>query len=144
MSYLSYTQLAPGLELTDCNRRKRPVPTEPFGLYVRKGGALVPERFLHEQYLLIREKDKRVCVSGCSHKGIDNIVGWFSPDVLVGGFHLMRIKDEQILAQKAQALLQGNTVYYTGHCTGAAQYAVLKQHMGDRVHAITTGTVLEL
>ena len=137
-------QLAPGLTLFDCNRRKRHVPVAPYGLVVRRGGGMQPDSFSHEQYLLIEEAGKRICISGCSHKGIENIVKWFQPDVLVGGFHFMRLEDEGILGKKAAALLESTAVFYTGHCTGEMQYGVLKEKMGARLHRIQTGSALEV
>ena len=47
--------------------------------------------FLHEQYLLIEEGEKRYLISGCSHKGIADIVSWFTPDILIGGFHFSKM-----------------------------------------------------
>lgn len=136
--------LAPGLTLFDCNRRKHHVPIDPWGLGLRRGNTVKPDNFYHEQYLLIEEDSKKICISGCSHKGIENIVRWFSPHVLVGGFHFMRLEDKDILEEKAKALLESPGVFYTGHCTGQMQYEILKEVMGSRLHRIQTGTVLEL
>ena len=41
-------------------------------------------------------------------------------------------------------LMKKETVYYTGHCTGDAQYDALKTHMGDRLQRLTTGAVFEI
>lgn len=137
--------IAPGLTLSTCNDRERPVPTDPFGLTERVGEFFLPDDFLHEHYLLIEEDGKRVLLSGCSHKGILNILGWFRPDVLIGGFHFKQLSpDSKQLRRYGEALAKYDTVFYTGHCTGQDQYAVLKTILGDRLHAITTGMVLEL
>jgi len=137
-------RLAEGLTLFDCNRRKRYAPVDPWGLGLRKGDKVVPDNFYHEQYLMIEEAGVRICISGCSHKGIENIVKWFCPDVLVGGFHFMRLEDESVLREKAAALLESPAVYYTGHCTGEMQYGVMKEIMGGRLHRIQTGVILEV
>ena len=106
---------------------------------------LCPDDFRHEQYLLIEEQGKRILISGCSHKGILNIARWFRPDVLIGGFHFMKMDPEDPrLEQAALALLELPTVYYTGHCTGQEQFAKLKQWMGDRLHYISAGTKFEV
>lgn len=130
--------LAPGIRLYSAI----PCPggIRPFGLTVRKQGRLVPEDFRHEQYLLMEEAGKRILFSGCSHRGILNIMAHFRPDVLVGGFHFMKLDPEEPeLAAAAEMLLSYSAVYYTGHCTGQAQFSVLKQRMGDRLRAVWTG-----
>ena len=137
-------QLAPGLTLFDCNRRKLYAPVDPWGLGLCRGKTIKPDNFYHEQYLLIEENGKKICISGCSHKGIENIVRWFTPDVLVGGFHFMKMEDENFLRMAAQKLLAYDTTYYTGHCTGLTQYDFLKTRMGDRLHYLSAGTVLEI
>lgn len=119
-------------------------PMDTAGLTVEEKGERKPDDFRHEQYLLIEEKGKRILISGCSHKGILNIVEAFQPDVLIGGFHFMKITEEEKLKTAAEKLLTYDTVYYTGHCTGQKQYDYLKTIMGEKLHYISTGTVLEL
>ena len=93
----------------------------------------------------MEEQGRRVLLSGCSHKGILNIVEWFKPDVLVGGFHFRQLApDSAQLRAYGEALAKYDTVFYTGHCTGQAQFDVLKTILGDRLQAISTGAVLEL
>ena len=137
--------IAPGLSLRTCNGLPRAIPTDPFGLTERVGQFFLPDDFRHEHYLLVREGDRRILLSGCSHKGILNILHWFRPDVLVGGFHFKQLApDSQQLRQYGEAMAKYNTVFYTGHCTGEAQFAALKAILGDRLHAISTGAVIEI
>ncbi len=140
--------IAPGITLHSGKDRVPSYPADSFGLQVLEDGKLIPDDFRHEQYLLIREQGKLICISGCSHKGIVNIARWFRPDVLVGGFHFMKLDPAgdgaQALEDAAEALLALPTRYYTGHCTGQAQYAYLKTIMGQRLHDLTTGAVIEL
>ena len=138
-------EIAPGLTLYTCNDRPRSVPTDPCGLSERVGNFFLPDDFLHEHYLLIEEAGKRVLLSGCSHKGILNILDWFRPDVLVGGFHFKTLDpDGEQLRRYGEALAKYDTVFYTGHCTGERQFDVLKEFLSDRLHAISTGAVIEL
>ena len=137
--------IAPGITLSTCNGLTRPVPTDPFGLTERIGSFFLPDDFRHEQYLLVREGERRVLFSGCSHKGILNILEWFRPDVLVGGFHFKQLSpDSEQLRRYGAAMARYHTEFYTGHCTGQAQYEVLKTILGDRLHALSTGSVTEL
>ena len=121
--------LAPGLTLFSCNERTRSCDLGSFGLTVLDGNNHVPDDFRHEQYLLIEENGKKVLISGCSHKGIQNIMEWFAPDILVGGFHFMKTEPGETLSRAAEKLNQYSTRYFTGHCTGELQYAYLKQKM---------------
>ena len=118
-------------------------PIRPFGLTVRENGTLVPEDFRHEQYLLIQEKGKKILISGCSHRGILNIMAHFKPDVLIGGFHFMKMDPEgEELEAAAAALKRYPCTYYTGHCTGEDQYDSLKKILGSQLHRLTTGREL--
>jgi len=134
------TELAKGISL----HRLDAAPMDTAGLLVEEGGVRKPDDFRHEQYLMIEEFGRKILISGCSHKGILNIVDAFRPDILIGGFHFMKITEEEKLTAAAEKLLEYGTVYYTGHCTGQKQYDYLKTIMGDKLHYIATGTVLEI
>ena len=135
--------ISPGLTLYSCNGR--PERADPFGLTRREGDTLIPDDFRHEQYLLVEELGKRILLSGCSHKGILNLVDWFRPDILVGGFHFKSLSPhDPRLRRWGEILAASGTVFYTGHCTGQEQFQVLKPILGDLLHAISTGSVLEL
>lgn len=114
------------------------------GLTVLEDGHLRPEKFKHEQYLLIEEKGKKILFSGCSHKGILQIVKHFQPDILIGGFHFMKIEEKEILREAAEELLVYPTVYYTGHCTGEKQFAYLKTIMGQQLQYLAAGSTFTL
>lgn len=137
------------LSLHSCRDKACKHPIESFGLMERAGDAFVPESFKHEQYLLIRQGEKRVLISGCSHKGIANIVDWFKPDVLVGGFHLMKLDpaqpaDRTRLEALAEELLISGAMFYTGHCTGDAAYDFLKERMGERLAYLSAGCAVAI
>lgn len=118
-----------GFSLFSCNKNQRQYNLGSFGLTQKQNENYVDDPFLHEQYLLIEENDKKVLISGCSHKGILNIVKWFSPDILVGGFHFSKLPLDNVLADYAQILDGYNTKYYTCHCTGCEQFDYMKQYM---------------
>ena len=113
------------------------------GLNKKVDGAFVPDDFLHEQYMMIRENGKSVLVSGCSHRGIYNIVTSFTPDVLIGGFHFSKLPLDGTLVKYAEELAGQNTDYYTCHCTGEGQFEFMRAHMG-RLHYLSGGDVLLL
>lgn len=131
------------LSLYTCNELEREFDLGSFGLSVMKDSVLCPDDFLHEQYLLIEENDTRILISGCSHKGILNIEKWFTPDILVGGFHFSKLELDEKLEKYAQYLSGFDTDYYTCHCTGVEQYEYMRKFM-PRLNYISTGTVLEI
>lgn len=145
----NFTQLSHGFSLFTCNDLVRPFPFPAFGLSECCGEGKKDDLFLHEQYLLIHQNGKRILISGCSHKGVENLVSWFHPDIFIGGFHLMKVntqlpEGQKYLEQLAGNLLKYNTVYYTAHCTGEEQYAFLKEKMQDRLHYLSCGDRLTL
>lgn len=142
-------QIDEELSLYSCNHKERIVPTDNFGLNMLVEGQLQPDDFRHEQYLLVQNGKQKVLFSGCSHKGILNIVNWFQPDILVGGFHFVKLDpdhpvDRKRLEEAARELLQYSTRYYTCHCTGTMQYQFLKEIMGDRLNYISAGQMVTL
>ena len=120
----------------------------------RQGMNLLQDCFLHEQDLLITAEGKTVLVSGCSHRGIVNILrsaralAGGEIGAMVGGFHLFQLEEgdpaaDRLIEMIGTALLAGKTVYYTGHCTGDYAYEKLKTVLGDRLHRVLGGTRLE-
>lgn len=137
-----------GLELVTCNERERAYPTDSAGLTEKCRDGFIPDSFRHEQYLIIREEGIKVVLSGCSHKGILNIMHWLEPDVLAGGFHFMKKElssDGNAFLNKASETLLGyNTMYYTCHCTGYLQYMYLKERMGAKLRYLAGGEKVEI
>ena len=122
---------------------------ESEGMLVKDGDIMRPDDFAHEHYLLVCEGDVRLLVTGCSHKGIANIMNWTKSERIthvIGGFHLMGVEpgNESKFDALAAELLEYDVMYYTGHCTGIEQYACLKSRMGDKVSYVGTGQVLTL
>lgn len=114
-----------------------------------------PDGFAHEQHLLVEENGKAALLAGCGHLGIVNTLRAAKrrlgrmPDVVFGGFHLFELEPgtpeaEGLIAVTAQALSEGDTVYYTGHCTGDWAYDRLKERLGDRLRPMNCGAAAEL
>lgn len=118
------------------------------GMNRMEKGKLIPDNFLHEQFLLIRENGRRIVFGGCAHKGIANVVCWLRPDIYIGGFHFKALDPEAggacELAKAAQLLQRFNTRYLTCHCTGEGPYAFLKQRMTGQLSAIRCGETVEI
>ncbi len=135
--------LSPTLHLYACNGWARKYPLDSAGLTVLREGKSIPDDFRHEQYLLIEEGGKRVLISGCSHKGVRDLLAWFRPDVLVGGLHLMKQPADEALAPFAEALGKGDTQLYTCHCTGPAQFRWLQGRLPG-LHYLSAGQSIEI
>ena len=142
------TDLDEGLTLMTCNGLERPNSLGHFGLTQQVGDVRIPDDFRHEQYLLVREADegghsRRILISGCSHKGIVDIAEWFSPDVLVGGFHVSTMATDAGLGRVADQLQAHRTVFYTCHCTGIEQFHFMRNRM-DRLHYLSCGQTITI
>lgn len=134
-------QLAPGITLQDCGSENWCF--DACGLMEKHAEVFLPDSFAHEQYLEVTEGEKRFLFSGCSHRGIRNIARHFSTDVLVGGFHLNKVENRELLHEIGKDLRSINSLYYTGHCTGNAQFDCLREVVGHRLQKLSTGTVIE-
>ena len=142
-------EITQNIKLFSYNSYKKSIATNAFGLMQLQNGTFVPDNFNHEHYLLIQENDKKILISGCSHKGILNIVEWFKPDFLIGGFHFKSLDVENPcqkleLESYAKKLASYNTKYFTCHCTGTQQFEILKSIMKEKVEYISTGDSIEL
>ena len=118
----------------------------------------VPDDFSHEQSLVLEGTQGLVVFNSCSHGGIVNIVRGVKEQLqkpvyaVVGGLHLfspkapsgMNCPPEYVSAVADALLEQGVEQIYTGHCTGAAAFALLKERLGNRLTALTGGLTVEL
>ena len=116
---------------------------------------LRPDPFTHEQNLLVTAWGKSVLFAGCAHRGIVNILAGARerlgrlPDAVFGGFHFFELdpadpRSGELIEATSKALLEGETVYYTGHCTGEYAYGKLHDILGDRLRRMTGGSVVEI
>ena len=115
----------------------------------------IQDDFLHEQYLVLKEKEKVVLISGCAHNGILNILQVFrqkyqrDPDVIISGFHMKNkngySQEELILIENtAKQLEKTGIMCYTGHCTGEYPYKIMKEIMGEKLQYLHCGDCIEV
>lgn len=130
------------LTLFSCRNRAKNHKHIPSGLNKLSEGEFLPDDFLHEQYLMIEENGKRILISGCSHQGILNIMDWFKPDILVGGFHFSKFSLDDTLKEFAEYLNGFNCEYYTCHCTGAEQFDFMKKYMNSLFYLSTGQNII--
>lgn len=141
-------KLGKNAELVSLRKEDTVFPVRGEGLFMQTVAGLVPDDFAHERYLLLREEEKRVLVSGCSHRGILNIVNKFRPDVVVGGFHINGEADDEEgnarITRLAEALEATGAAYYTGHCTGMRAYGLMKEIMASRLTYLAAGDTVTI
>lgn len=115
----------------------------------------VQDDFLHEQYLVLEERGKRVLISGCAHNGILNILDRYreiygeDPDVVISGFHMSRKSDYTeadyaLIKETARELQKLRTRFFTGHCTGELPYQILREIMGEQIAYVHSGEEIPL
>lgn len=61
------------------------------------------------------------------------------------GKHETCVLSDNEITKLCDFIKKENIVHiYTGHCTGEAGFKKLKEHLGDRVHRLTTGIEFKL
>ena len=121
-------------------------------LYREVNGELMPDDFSHEQTLILGTQKGIVIISSCSHAGAENIIREARDfycdenkeiDAFIGGFHLHKSSDEEILACAEALKKAGVKRIITGHCTGDHAFEILKRELGDRVEKMYSGMEID-
>lgn len=119
-------------------------------------GSYEPDRFDHEIYLVIKEEDNLVLFSGCSHKGIENILLTIEERQkakfthIIGGFHMSHYDPQDLiqttyLETLGQRLVTNSTSKFLScHCTGDEAFNALKKQMTDNLDRIMTGSIIDI
>jgi 7,8-dihydropterin-6-yl-methyl-4-(beta-D-ribofuranosyl)aminobenzene 5'-phosphate synthase len=119
-------------------------------------GEYLIDDFNHEIYMVLEENTNTVLFSGCSHKGIENIIDTLEQlnqkpfTAVVGGFHFSHYDEQNkdqttYLKDLSNKLKNKDSVqYYTGHCTGAKAYAVMEQVLTKQLKRVKSGVIFEV
>lgn len=119
-------------------------------MFRRENGRWRPDDFSHEQSLVLDTEDGLVIFNSCSHAGADNIIREVAaafPDktirAMIGGFHLYNKSEAEVqtLAQKLRDT--GVSYICTGHCTGSRAYDILGRTLGERLHPLQVGLIMD-
>jgi len=125
-------------------------------LLTKRNHEIISDPFDHEIYLVIKNAKNNVLFSGCSHKGIENIVDEIEKQEkstithVLGGFHMSHYDPQDLiqttyLESLGQKLYKKNTqTYYSCHCTGDDAFVALKPQMREKLERIKTGSVVNL
>lgn len=121
------------------------------GMYVKENGRFRPDSFAHEQSLVFDTKKGLVIFNSCSHGGADTIIKETERTypgkkiyALIGGFHLFRSSDEEVIALAGRIRETGIEKIYTGHCTGKRAMELLKAELNGAANQLYTGLVIEI
>jgi 7,8-dihydropterin-6-yl-methyl-4-(beta-D-ribofuranosyl)aminobenzene 5'-phosphate synthase len=153
------TEIAPDVFVLTEIGKPYPLPRGNRYLYAEREGVRSPDSFDHELIMVLRQEDGLVVFTGCSHRGILNMIDAVTRQfegipikAVFGGFHLVSIPILNLMAgSKAEVREIGREMLrypiaktYTGHCTGARAYGVLKGVMGDKLAYAATGSSVTL
>ncbi|MBR3816769.1 MAG: MBL fold metallo-hydrolase [Clostridia bacterium] len=121
------------------------------GLFVKEGRKTVPDNFNHEVSLVLRTEKGLVILNSCSHAGVENIIDEvreaFPEEKIVayiGGLHLFRSTEADVLSLAAKVKKLGIQKIYTGHCTGDKAFAILKKELGESLVQLRSGLEIEI
>lgn len=120
-----------------------------------ENGNKINDTFNHEQNLILKQNDNTILISGCSHRGIINIIehvdslNKYKLTHVIGGFHLYSgtsdiDEDPNLVRQIGEYMKNTDQKYFTCHCTGINSYKILKDIMGGQIDYLKTGSQLVL
>lgn len=145
---------APGVTLLTAAPGHHPRPAGNATLLAGPEGDRLPDTFDDEITAVIEGNTGIVVVSGCSHRGILNIVEQVKTfcsecpvAAVIGGFHLI---DEKETDESRQAVAEGlrralpESIFYLGHCTDPDAVQTIEALLGERTRRLHTGLVIEI
>lgn len=154
------TEIAPGVHLVPHSTPGLERIGAAKKLYRREETTLFPDDFRHEKTLVYDTPEGLVLFNSCSHGGITAIVEEVRRALpgrpllaFFGGLHMKGRKQGQEIctfspsevAEMADYIRASGMKYlYTGHCTGAVAFGMLREHLGELVREMPTGYVIEL
>lgn len=115
-------------------------------MYTMSCCILRPDDFSHEQSLVFETEKGLAIFNSCSHAGAADIIGEVcetfpgqSVYAYVGGFHLYQKTPEEVAQFAGRLEACGVEKIVTGHCTGDAAFAILKERLGERITQFRAG-----
>jgi 7,8-dihydropterin-6-yl-methyl-4-(beta-D-ribofuranosyl)aminobenzene 5'-phosphate synthase len=151
IQYVSSNQeIAPGVHLLTEIPSAYAKPSGDIHLLMRREGELLHDTFEHEMAFVLEAEDGLVVLTGCAHSGVLNMIEAARqalPDkpilAVIGGFHLLAETQPVVFEISKKLLDMDIPAVYTGHCTGDPQTDILAQALGDKLHRLHTGLVMD-
>ncbi|MBC7101178.1 MBL fold metallo-hydrolase [Methanothermobacter tenebrarum] len=113
-------------------------------LYRISEDGVVKDDFRDEIVLIMESEDGLIVLTGCSHRGILNIIETIKRKygkpikALIGGFHI-EAKEALNLLEPFKNIKE----IYTGHCTSKEAYNILKENL-ENIKPLHTGTQIKI
>lgn len=129
-------------------------PKDMSMFYRKTSAGLIKDDFSHEVLLVIQDTKGISVLTGCSHKGILNVVSASEAQfphavikAIIGGLHMMNPATKRLSESKEVIGSIGSTLHnndrilklYAGHCTGEAAFSLLRDAMGNKLQPILVG-----
>lgn len=143
-------ELMPGVRLLTDFPRTYPLPADNVRLVLAgaEDGTWVPDPFDDEIAVVIESQAGPVLLTGCSHRGIRNILAKAREatgrdlHAVLGGFHL--VADDETVHRAVADDLRTVDRSIACHCTGDAAIGLLARELGSAAGSCATGSVIEL
>jgi len=138
-------------------KNEYPIPKGNRYLYMEKEGMILNDTFDHEIVMVLKDDKGIVIFSGCSHRGILNVMESINEEFKIpvkavfGGFHLMGRPSSGMVEEKEDIIFTAEKLslykierIYTCHCTGKRAFTILKDVLGGGIDYISTGDHVEV
>jgi 7,8-dihydropterin-6-yl-methyl-4-(beta-D-ribofuranosyl)aminobenzene 5'-phosphate synthase len=133
-----------------------PAPSLNKELYIQTNKNKIPDTFKHEGILVIENNNELVVFNSCSHSGVINSIETVKRlfpqrkiGSYVGGFHFCNPINKQHESNENLQIFvdyfkKKDIQLYTGHCTGDYAFEFIQERLGNSIHKISTGMVLNV
>ncbi|AIO18959.1 Metallo-beta-lactamase superfamily protein [Candidatus Izimaplasma bacterium HR1] len=153
--YRETFSITPNIRICDLVDYQKP-PIGDRNLMIYEDGQYIEDHFHHEIYLIVTEGENNILFSGCSHKGIGNIVESVENNSkkfvshIIGGLHFshydsFNLQQTDYLQKIGDKFANEKDInVYACHCTGDDAFFELKQAMRSKLRRLKTGSTIEI
>ncbi len=103
------------------------------------------DEFLDETYLLLVSRQGGILVSGCGHRGVENVIRWVIDNLgimviaIVGGLHMTG--DDKLTYRRRASVLYGLGVkeIYPMHCVSFTAKCAIREGFAGKINVVGVG-----
>ncbi len=114
-------------------------------------GQLVPDTFFDELFIVLKEGERQVLLSGCTHHGIVQVLDYCRTqlsidhfDLVLGGLHLSGAEEGVILHQIDRCRTFDVSRWALNHCTGERAFGLWQAAFPGQVVTAKAGEVISI